>query len=57
MSWGKVVGNAFCKIRGEGLGGGVGSTSYLLPFTIYQWKLQVIVLDGFICPVQRREDT
>lgn len=33
------------------------STSYLLPFAVDQGKLKVIVLDGFICPVQRREDT
>lgn len=33
------------------------STSYLLPFAVDQGKLQVIVLNGFIRPAQRREDT
>lgn len=33
------------------------STSYLLPFTVDQGKLKVIVLDGFIRPAQRREYT
>lgn len=31
--------------------------SYLLPFAVDQGELQVIVLDGFIRPAQRREDT
>lgn len=33
------------------------SKAYLLPFAVDQRKLQVIVLDGFIGPAQRREDT